>query len=85
MSFGELGHFGHRVLAVRIDAQERDAFTVIFLGQLGEPDAVEFAQRTLDSQERDDDKLRVLQLGERVRLAAKILQREFDRTCLPMA
>ncbi len=74
---GELSHLGQRVLAIGVDAKERHAFAFVFLGEFGEPRAIQFAQRTLDAEEGDDDELRLFQLRERVRLAAKVLQREF--------
>ena len=79
MFLGEVAHLRHRVLAVRIDSHERHALRCVLGGHLGQTWTIELAHWALDSQENHDHGLRILEVRQRVRLAAKVRQRKiFD-------
>ena len=65
-----------RILHVRADAQERHAPRPKLIRQLLHPRAIQLGDRALRPQEINDDRLLLGEVGQRVRLAAKILQRE---------
>ncbi len=77
---GEGGDFGHRVLAIGVDAQEHHAARLVLGRQLDQPRRIELGQRALGAQEGQHHDLVLGHFVERVGLAVEVAEREvFDR------
>ena len=70
------GDFRDGILRVRVDPHERHAARFEFRRQLRQPRPVQFSERTFRPQKRNDHQLVVLEFVQRMRLPAKIFQRE---------
>jgi hypothetical protein len=70
------GEFGHRVLAVGVDAQEGDALVGELFAHLLNSRAVQLGQRALGPHEHHHHGLLVFVIRQRMLLAVKVVQRK---------